>query len=171
MFPLEGRNCKHDNKLVFQVLKSVCIKSNAWTWIQSIDRTGNGRKAWLALVAHYDGMGEFNKHVKKVKEKISCLHFKDKKVFPIEIFVTKLKENFHVLLKDKNEELTDKQMVNKLLLGIRSTDASIASAKINVYQNYRANFDRAVEFLSGLILSIYAAAQLDYANQHSGNKR
>ena len=99
------------------------------------------------------------------------MHYKDEKVFLFEKFVTKLKENFHVLLKDKNKELTDKQMVDKLLQGIRSTDKSIASAKVNVYQNYRANFDRAVEFLSGLILSIHAAAQLDYANRQSGNKR
>ena len=169
--PLEGENFKRDNKLVFQILKSACIKSDAWTWIQSFDRTAHGRKAWLALVAHYDGTGELNKRVEKAKEEISRLHYKDKKVFPFEKFVTKLKENFHVLSKDKNEELTDKQMVDKLLLGIRSTDTSIASAKVNVYQNYRANFDKAVEFLSGLISSIHAAAQLDYANRHAGNKR
>ncbi len=98
------------------------------------------------------------------------MHYKDEKVFPFEKFVTKLKENFHVLSKDKNKELTNKQMVDKLLLGICSTDTSIASAKVNVYQNYRANFDRAVEFLSGLNSSIDAAAQLDYTNRHSGNK-
>ena len=62
-------------------------------------------------------------------------------------------------------------MVDKLLLGIRSTDQSIASAKVNVYQNYRANFNGAVEFLSGLISSVHAAAQLDYASRHSGHKR
>jgi hypothetical protein len=67
--------------------------------------------------------------------------------------------------------LTKKQMVEKMLLGIRSMDASIAPAKVNVYQNYHSNFDRAVEFLSGLISSIHAAAQLDYANQHTEKKR
>jgi hypothetical protein len=159
--PLEGENFKRDNKLVFQILKSACIKSNAWTWIQSFDRTPHGRKAWLALVAHYDGTSELNKRVEKAKEEISRLHYKDEKVFPFEKFITKLKENFH-------EELTDKQMVDKLLLGIRSTDTSIASAKVDVYQNFRANFDKAVEFLSGLISSIHAAAQLDYANRHAG---
>ncbi len=98
----------------------------------------------MALVAHYDGTGELNKRVKEAKEEISCLHYKDKKVFPFGKFITKLKENFHMLPKDKNEELTDKQMVDKLLLGICLTDTSIASAKVNVYQSYRANFDRAV---------------------------
>jgi hypothetical protein len=140
-------------------------------WIQCFDRTANGRKEWLALIAHYDGTGELNKRVEKAKEEISRLHYKGKKVFPFEKFVTKLKENFHVLSKEKNKELTDKHMMDKLLQGIRSTDTSIASAKVNVHQNYRANFDRAVEFLSGLISSIHASAQLDYANRHSGNKR
>ena len=91
----------------------------------------------MALVAHYDGTGELKKLVEKANEEISCLHYKDKKVFPFEKFVTKLTENFHMLSKDKNKELTDKQMVDKLLLGIRLTDTSIASAKVTDYQNYR----------------------------------
>jgi hypothetical protein len=96
--PLEGENFKRDNKLVFKVLNSVCIKSDAWTWIQSFDLTANSRKARLALVAHYDGTGELlNKRVEKAKEEISCLHYKDEKVFPFEKCVTKLHENFHVL--------------------------------------------------------------------------
>ena len=93
------------------------------------------------------------------------------KVFPFEKFVTKLKENFHVLSKDKIKALSEKQMVDKMLLGVHSTDTSIASAKAVVYQNYRSDFDKAVEFMSGLVSSIHAVAQLDYANQHSGNKR
>jgi hypothetical protein len=167
----KGVNFKRDNKLVFKILKSACSKSNAWTWIQSFEHTATGRKTWLAPVAHYVDTGELNKRVKKAKEEISRLLYKVKKVFPLEKFVTTLNENFHVLSKDKSEAVTEKQKVNKVLLGVRSTDASIASAKVNVYQNYRSDFDRAVEFMSGLISSIHAAAQLDYANQHSGNKR
>jgi hypothetical protein len=59
--PLTGENFKRDNKLVCQMLKLACIKSDAWTWIQSFDRASDGRKAWLALVAHYNGTGELNK--------------------------------------------------------------------------------------------------------------
>ncbi|KAI2503355.1 hypothetical protein MHU86_11075 [Fragilaria crotonensis] len=55
--PLTGENFKRNNKLVYTLLKSACIKTDAWTWIQSYDRTSNGRQAWLALVAHYDGTG------------------------------------------------------------------------------------------------------------------
>ncbi len=56
--PLEGKNFKCHNKLVFQILKLACIKSNALTRIQHFDCTAIGRKAWLALVEHYDGTGE-----------------------------------------------------------------------------------------------------------------
>ena len=72
---------------------------NAWTWIQSFDCTAYGGKAWLAPVAHYDGTGELNKCVKKAKEEISCLHYKNERMLPFEKFVTKLKENFHVFVK------------------------------------------------------------------------
>jgi hypothetical protein len=30
--PFQGENFKRDNKLVFQILKSACIRSDAWTW-------------------------------------------------------------------------------------------------------------------------------------------
>ncbi|KAI2498915.1 hypothetical protein MHU86_15543 [Fragilaria crotonensis] len=89
------------------MLKAACIKSDAWTWIQDCDRTANGRKAWLALVEHYDGSGELNKRVERAKEEIARLHYKDEKVFPFEKYVTKHKENFYVLEKDKSKSLTE----------------------------------------------------------------
>ena len=55
--PLTGENFKRDNKLVYNMLKAACVKSDAWTWIQDYDKNANGRKAWQALVAHYDGTG------------------------------------------------------------------------------------------------------------------
>ena len=38
---LEGENFKRDKKLVYQMLKLACIKSNAWTWIQSFDHAAD----------------------------------------------------------------------------------------------------------------------------------
>jgi hypothetical protein len=53
---LEGGNFKRDNKLVFQISKLACIKSDAWTWIQSFHRTANGRKhgwRWLHIMMEW----------------------------------------------------------------------------------------------------------------------
>ncbi|KAI2494184.1 hypothetical protein MHU86_20332 [Fragilaria crotonensis] len=69
--------------------------------------------------------------------------------------------------------LPPQQRMDVLLCAIWSTDTSIVSARINGFQNYRSDFDKAAEFISSLIASIQAAAQLDCANRHSsaGNKR
>ena len=113
-----------------------------------------------------------NKRVERAKEEISRLHYKDEKVFPFERYVTKLKENFYILSKDKSEALTGKQQVDCLMRGIRSSDTSMTSAKINIFQSYRSDFDGAVTFMSGLVANLHASAQLDYANRNSaGNKR
>ena len=48
--PLAGENFKRDNKLVYNMLKGACVKTDAWTWIQDHDKSANGRKAWQALV-------------------------------------------------------------------------------------------------------------------------
>ncbi|KAI2489217.1 hypothetical protein MHU86_25377 [Fragilaria crotonensis] len=169
--PLTGENFKRDNKLVYNMLKAACVKSDAWTWIQDHDKSANGRKAWLALVDHYDGTGELNKRIERAKEEISRLHYRDEKVFPFERYVTKLKENFYILSKDKDENLTNKQRVDVMMKGIRSSDASIVAAKTDVYKDFRSDFDGATSFLSGLIANIHSAAQLDYAARHATGKR
>jgi hypothetical protein len=163
--PLRGENFKRDNKLVYNMLKAACVKSDAWTWIQDYDKNANGRKAWQALIAHYDGTGELKKRVERAKEEIARLHYKDEKVFPFKQYVTKLKESFFVLAKDKDENLTDKQRVDVLMKGIKSSDASIIAAKTSVFKDYRSDFNAATSFLSGLISNIHSGAQLDYANR------
>ena len=169
--PLEGENFKRDNKLVFQMLKSACIKSDACAWIRSYDRAADGRKAWLALVQHYDGSGELSKRVKRAKAELERLHYKDEKVFPFEKLITKLKENFNVLEKDKHEDLSgSRQRVDLMTKAIRSSNARVLAGLVNVHQNFRFDFDEAANFMSGLISSIHSSAQLDYANRH-GNKR
>ena len=56
--PLKGPAYKADNKLVYSMLKAACIETDAWAWIQGHDATYDGRKAWLALVGHYNGTAE-----------------------------------------------------------------------------------------------------------------
>ena len=58
-----------------------------------------------------------------------------------------------------------------MMKGIKSMDASIVAAKTNVCKGFRSDFAAATNFLSGLISNIHSAAQLDYANRHSGKKR
>ena len=107
------------------------------------------------MVAHYDGSGELNKRMERAKEEIGRLHYKDEKSFPFERYVTKLKENFYILGKDKDEALTEKQQVDIMLKGIKSLDATIVAAKTNVFKDFRSDFAAATAFLSGLISNVH----------------
>jgi hypothetical protein len=53
--------------LVYKMLRAALIDTNSWAWIMQSNPAANGRKAWLALVAHYDGYGELNKRVMRAK--------------------------------------------------------------------------------------------------------
>ena len=78
--------------------------------------------------------------------------------------MTKLKEIFYILAKDKDETLSEKQCVDILMKGIKPSDVSVLAAKTDVYNDYQADFDAATNFLSGLISHIHAGAQIDYAD-------
>ena len=43
--PHTGENFKRDNKLVYNMLKAACVKTDAWSWKQDRDKSANGRKA------------------------------------------------------------------------------------------------------------------------------
>jgi hypothetical protein len=83
-----------------------------------------------------------------------------------------MKENFFILSKDKEKELTGKQKVDNMMKGIKSMDASVIVVKTHVYKDYRLDFSAATKVLSGLISNIHsAAAQLDHSNWTPGNSR
>ena len=165
--PLEGQNFKHDNRLVYKMLKAACVDTDAWAWIQKNDPSADGRKAWLALIAHYDGYGELNKRVQRAKMELVKLHYKDEKVFPFEKYVTKLKEQFRVLEKDRNEKYSESRQVETLLRGMNTTDPGIVAAKTTIFHSMQHNFDKACEFMSAYISNKHADAQHAYANRHA----
>jgi hypothetical protein len=170
--PLEGQNFKHNNKLVYKLLKAACVDTNAWAWIQKNDPFADGRKAWLALVAHYDGFGDLNKRVQQAKMELLRLHYKDKKVLPFEQYVTKLVDQFRALKKNRHASYSGSQQVETLLCGMNTTDTDIEAAKTSVFYSMQPDFDRACEFIFAYISSKHADAKHAYANrQVAGGRR
>ncbi len=160
--PLEGQNFKHNNKLVYKLLKAAYVDTDAWARIQKNDPSADGRKAWLALVAHYDSYGELNKRVQRAKMELSRLHYKDER---FEKYVTKLKEQFRVLKMHRHASYSGLRQVETLLSGMNTTDAGIDAAKTTVFHSMQHDFDRACEFImSAYISSKHAEAQHAYAN-------
>jgi hypothetical protein len=69
-FPLTGSSFELDNQTVYRKLKAFLIDSPGWAWIEPHDNAENGRGAYLAWVAHYNGEGELSKRTAIAKEKL-----------------------------------------------------------------------------------------------------
>jgi hypothetical protein len=102
-----------------------------------------GRRDLRLLRTTHDGYGELNKRVQRAKIKLLKLHYKDEKVFPFEKDITKLKEQFQVLEKDRHASYLGSRQVETLLRGMNTTDAGIEAAKTTVFHSMQYNFDRA----------------------------
>ena len=59
--PLTGSAFQLDNQQVYRELKAFLINSPRWAWIQPYDSTEDGRAAFKAWSAHYNGDGELIK--------------------------------------------------------------------------------------------------------------
>ena len=51
----EGAEFKVDNKKVWQIIKKLVSGTNVWSCIEKYDKKEDGRGAWMALCAYYDG--------------------------------------------------------------------------------------------------------------------
>jgi hypothetical protein len=68
-FPLVGPGFQMDNMAVYRKLKAFLVDSPGWwAWIEPHDMAENGRAAYLAWIAHYDGEGELSKRTALAKE-------------------------------------------------------------------------------------------------------
>jgi len=75
--PLEGDQFDLDNERVYGIVKQLILDGPAWAYITSrIDRTKDGRAAWKALQAHYEGESYMNKQKEDAYRIIENLHYK-----------------------------------------------------------------------------------------------
>jgi hypothetical protein len=60
--PLLGPDFIEDNGVVYDLLKGLMLAGPAWPWMQHHDRRHDGRGAWKALMAHYEGSSAINRN-------------------------------------------------------------------------------------------------------------
>jgi hypothetical protein len=76
-FPLTGSSFELDNQAVFRKLKVFLIDSPGWAWIKPHDASKNGRAAYMAWTAHYNGEGELSKCTSNTKSRLDGLHYRN----------------------------------------------------------------------------------------------
>jgi hypothetical protein len=89
----------------------------------------NGRNAYLAWTAHYNGEGELSKRTALAKAKLENLHYKSKRSMSFERCMEIMTKCFNMLHKDQDQRYSDQRKVEKLLKAIRCTDPELIAAK------------------------------------------
>jgi hypothetical protein len=126
--PLVGDQFDLDNKRVYGIIKQLILKGPAWAYITSnIDRTKNGRAAWLVLRAHYEGESFLNKQKEDTYKTIESVHYKgERATFTFEHFSGILTKGYNDLQR-YGEPVLEAKKVRDLLSKI--TDPKLESAK------------------------------------------
>jgi hypothetical protein len=148
-----------DNNKVMEILTGMLSGTMAWTWISSYDTTHNGKGAFQALRAHYDGPGQIEKRLGYARNILANTSYKSERQYSFESYVTKLSEAFEIM-KDNEVEKAEREKVDCLLDGIVSENQIVVTAKTNVRMNHamRTSFQVAVDHLSELIGATFANA-------------
>ena len=169
-FPLAGNSFELDNQSVYRKLKAFLIDSPGWAWIEPHDTAEDGRAAYMAWTAHYNGEGELSKRTAIAKAKLDQLHYKNERSMSFEKCTEVMTKCFNTLHKDPDQRYSDRQKVEKLLKAIKCQEGELLAAKVVIDQQYPRNFAGACGYFSQQVARIHGPAQLEYKQQR-GKKR
>jgi hypothetical protein len=162
--PLEGNAFELDNLTVYRELKTFLINSPGWAWIESFDKSEDGRAAFQAWTDHYNGEGELSKRTAMAKAKLEQIHYKNERILSFEKVTEIMTKCFNTLHKDVDQRYSDRQKVEKLLKAIQCQDAELIASKSVIDQQFPRNFVGACSFFSTQVARVHGPAQLEYKN-------
>jgi hypothetical protein len=169
-FPLTGNSFQLDNQAVYRKLKAFLINLPGWAWIKPHDQAKNGRVAYKAWSANYNGVGELSKRMAIAKTRLDQLHYKNERSMSFEKCTEIMTKCFNTLHKDPDHHYSPRQKVEKLLKAIKCQDGKLLAAKVVINQQYPRNFIGACSCFSQQVAQIHGPAQLEIKQQR-GEKR
>jgi hypothetical protein len=148
--PLRGRYYDLDNRVVFDSLKSRPLNSPAWTWIQDYHARRDGRAAWKALKAHFEGVGSQICLKTAAYASIKRTEYKGHKNFDFDLY-KKIHTQAHSDLKRYGEPVPETKKVKDFLDGI--TEPSLQPVKYTIagFPNLMNNFTEASNYIGQIV--------------------
>jgi hypothetical protein len=147
--PLLGDQYNLDNERVYGIVKQLTLEGPAWSYITSdVDRAKNGRAAWMALRAHYEGESFLNKQKEDAYKAIDVVHYKgERSTFTFEHFTGILTKAYNDL-QCYGEPVLESKKVRDLLSKIADPKLESCKQAICINNTYKNNFSLAVNFLA-----------------------
>jgi hypothetical protein len=151
MVPLRGAYYDEDNHAVFDSLKSRLLNGPAWTWIQDFDTKRDGRGAWKALYAHFEGVSRQIRMKTAAYASIKRAEYKGAKNFDFYLY-KRIHTQAHADLKHYGEPyIPEMKKVKDFLDGI--TEPSMQPVKYTLAQfpNLMNDFSEAANYISQIV--------------------
>jgi len=149
--PHVGVAYNRDNGVVYDELKALLINSPAFTWIRPNDRTRNGRAAWKALLAHYEGTTEQNRIKEAAYATIRNTTYPgERRGWTYENYYHAHQEA-HYDLELYGEMVSESRKVTDFLRGISDPLCNVAKGIVLATPNYLNNFTEAALFIASTL--------------------
>lgn len=148
--PLQGHYFDLDNNAVFDSLKSRLLNGPAWTWIQDYEKRRDGRGAWKALQAHFEGVSGQIRLKSAAYAAIKRAEYKGAKNFDFDLY-KRVHTQAHADLKRYGEPVAETKKVKDFLDGI--TEPSLQPVKFTIagFPNLMNNFTEAANYISQIV--------------------
>lgn len=156
--PHNGRAFDHDNREVHRIIDELTLGTDAADWIKAFKRSQDGRAAWNALVAHYDGPAEGDKRVAIARSNIQSAFYKNESTFSFEKYSTRLKRAFDTL-RQYNQPKSNREEVEILLKNINTNNTQLTSCIAICRDTHSNTFQDATTYLSTQIAQIFPQTQ------------
>ena len=138
-----------DNRHLWTIIRNMTQGGFAWVWIAALDRSRNGRQAYINLKTYFLGKAFVGKLKTQADRTLSTTTYTGYKGFTIDDYSAKIKSAFNDLTSDPDpEEISQKRQVEKFLKGIKDSKLDVAKGIIQATDAYAENLDNAITFMS-----------------------
>ena len=158
--PLTGYLYEKDNATVGNIIKEVCLGTEAESWIKNIV---GGREAMRALQLHYDGPDEARKRLSVAKAQLEKLFYRHEATFSFEKYVTALNDIYNIHERYQ-EPIFESDKVRYLLEKCQNNHAEFKQT-IVLCRSQHTTFTGAVTMLKEACGRLFADAHVK-SNRH-----
>jgi hypothetical protein len=147
--PLTGIQYDRDNERVYLLIKQWILDGPAWSFITpELDRSKDGRAAWLALRARYEGEAYMNRQREEALATLDKIHYKgERATFNYDMFTSILTKAYNDLER-YGEGVRERRKVRDLLNKIQDPKLEGAKQAVRINPQYQEDFAAAVNFIA-----------------------
>ncbi|MGH3053995.1 MAG: hypothetical protein ACRDL7_03340, partial [Gaiellaceae bacterium] len=150
--PLRGEQFKRDNEKVYGIIKSLVLEGPGWNWIIQLDRSRDGREAWKALKAHYEGESVLNRNKEEAYASIASAQCQgEQRNFTFETY-TNVHQKAHQDLKRLDEAVPEAKKVRDFLSNIHDPQLAAGKSTVLATPKMLEDFTEASNFLANFVV-------------------